>query len=120
MTSHDSSVGETRDSVVSTRIPIESQSSPAFVDATTARDPDQPRDERVFFSPRESVEESRRDASRRVESRGRAGPVRVDADSASDSMSSRDAASSGTLARVLRQMHSLDKGAADDPRARAI
>ena len=119
MTSHDSSVDETRDIVVATRIPIESQSSPAFVDATTARDPDRPRDERVFFL-HSAVEESRRDASRRVESRGRAGPVRVDADSASDSMSSRDAASSGTLARVLRQMHSLDKGAANDPRARAI
>jgi hypothetical protein len=46
--------------------------------------------------------------------------VRGDADSVSDSMSSRDAASSGTLARVLRQMHSLDKGAANDPRARAM
>ena len=32
----------------------------------------------------------------------------------------RDAASSGTLARVLRQMHSLDKGAANEPRARAF
>ena len=46
--------------------------------------------------------------------------MRGDADSVWDSMSSRDAASSGTLARVLRQMYSLDKGAANDPRARAM
>ena len=43
--------------------------------------------------------------------------MRGDADAVSDSMSSRDAGASGTLARVLRQMHSLDKGAANDPRA---
>jgi hypothetical protein len=66
---------ETRDIVVATRIPIESQSSPAIVDATTARDPDRPRDERVFFfsarTPSKNRVETRRVESNRAVERDR-------------------------------------------------